>query len=193
MNVPAHACFSDEELVSRASKGDTGAYALLVDRHGARVVKTLYYRVGDRDEAEDLAQEVFVRAFRGIGGFKGEASFGTWIYRIVHNVAASYFVARAAKKRAGVRVPLDACEELQTPPAREADPPTALMSRELRDAIERSIGQLAPDAREYVILRDIEGKSYEEIAAIVDMPLGTVKSRIHRARLQIRRSLESYL
>jgi RNA polymerase sigma-70 factor (ECF subfamily) len=153
----------------------------------------LYYRVGDRDEAEDLAQEVFVRAFRAIGGFKGEASFGTWIYRIVHNVAASYFVARGAKKRPGKGVPLETCAEAETAPARDADPQAALMSRELKEAIEHSIAELTPDARQYVVLRDIEGKSYEEIAAIVDLPLGTVKSRIHRARLQIRRSLESYL
>lgn len=193
MNLPADACFSDEELVRRAARGDREAYGLLVERHCGRVVKTLYYRVGDRDEAEDLAQEVFVRAYRGIGDFKGEASFGTWLYRIVHNTAASYFVARGARKRAGVRVPLDACPEAETAPARNADPQAVAMGRELKDAIEQSIRELEPDMREYVVLRDIEGRPYEEIAAIVDMPLGTVKSRIHRARLLIRRSLESYL
>ncbi len=122
VNPPAEACFSDEELVVRAARGDREAYGLLVRRHGGRIVKTLYYRVGDRDEAEDLAQEVFVRAYRGIGDFEGRASFGTWLYRIVHNVAASHFAARGARKRAGGRVPLDACAEAAAAPARNAAP-----------------------------------------------------------------------
>ena len=183
----------ERELIDRALEGDREAYGRLVERYSAVVIKTLYYLIGDRDEAEDLAQEVFIRAFRGIGSFKGTASFRTWLYRIVHNVGASHFAYRKAKKRSARLVSIDSMEHADIAAGAECGPADRLMSGELREAIEEAVQALPADMREFVVLRDIEERPYEEICEIVGAPLGTVKSRIHRARLLLRDRLKRYL
>jgi RNA polymerase sigma-70 factor (ECF subfamily) len=184
---------SENELIERALRGEREAYGELVERYSAVVTKTLYYLVGDRDEADDLAQEVFIRAYRGLRTFKGTASFRTWLYRIVHNVGASHFAYRKAKKRNARLTSIDALEQGDVAAASTCEPADRLVSGELKDAIEEAIQALPADMRAFVILRDIEERPYEEISEIVGAPLGTVKSRIHRARLLLRDRLKRYL
>ncbi len=184
---------SESELVKQAVQGSREAYGQLVERYSGVVTKTLYYLVGDRDEADDLAQEAFIRAYRGLSTFKGTASFRTWLYRIVHNVGASHFAYRRAKKRDARLTSIDRLECADVSAAADCGPEDRLMSGELKEAIEEAIQALPADMREFVVLRDIEDRPYEEISEIVGAPLGTVKSRIHRARLLLRDRLKRYL
>ncbi len=184
---------SDEALVRKAQQGSGEAYALLVERYSPQVLKTLYYLTGDRDEAEDLAQEVFLRVFRGLRGFRREASFRTWLYRIMHNIAASRLAYRQAEKRGGHLQFAGNEKAAEQPAGRSSDPAQPLMNEELRRAVEEAILSLEPDARELIVLRDIEDRSYEEISRALQLPVGTVKSRIHRARLLLRQRLKRYL
>jgi RNA polymerase sigma-70 factor (ECF subfamily) len=184
---------SEGHLLARAVAGEREAYGLLVERHQDAVVKALCYLVGDRDEAEDLAQEVFIRAYRGLAAFKGSAAFSTWLYRIVHNVSASHYAYRKAKKRNAPLVSLDAGEGGDGVPGPPAEPGDRAERDELREAIASAVRTLPDDMREFVVLRDMEDRSYEEISEIVGAPLGTVKSRIHRARLLLREKLKRFL
>jgi RNA polymerase sigma-70 factor (ECF subfamily) len=184
---------TEKELVERTLRGEREAYGELVDRYSSCVAGTLYYLVGDRDDAEDLAQEVFIRAYRGLDGFQGAASFRTWLYRIVHNVGASHFAYRRAKKRTAHVMSLEAAELSDAVPGGGCEPAQRVMNGELKAAIETAIQELPADMREFVVLRDVEERPYEEISEIAGAPLGTVKSRIHRARLLLREKLKRYL
>jgi len=187
--------FRDEEsaLVERAQQGDSAAFGLLVERYTTSVLTTLYYLTGDREEAEDLAQEVFLKAYTGLRTLRRGASFRNWLYRILHNVSASRWTYLRAQKRQGES---KAAKELQAenaPAGSNYDPAKGVMNQELRAAIEEAIFSLDPESRELIVLRDLEDRSYEEISRITNLPLGTVKSRIHRTRLVLREKLKRYL
>jgi RNA polymerase sigma-70 factor (ECF subfamily) len=184
------ASWSDAELIGRTRRGDVEAFGRLVERYQDYVYNAAYHLLGGDQEAEDIAQEVFVRAFSHLRGFEGRARFSTWLYGITLNCVRSRW--RQERRRATVR--LDGSDEDdeggQDPPADTAGPVEAAMQSERVEAVRSAIACLEPELREAVVLRDIQGLSYEEIAESLGVPLGTVKSRLFRARQALKDLLE---
>ena len=176
-----HGSDEDAELVSRAQTGDRLAFEELVRRHADRLHAVVARLVTDRHEAEEVTQEAFLRAWRGIAGFKGEARFFTWLYRIGVN---------EARRRAERRPPAAAVASLDEQGVDPADPRPApdrhAEHRDLRAALERAVRALDPDYRTPLILRDVEGLSTTEAATIMGLGEAAFKSRLHRARLAVR-------
>jgi len=167
----------DRELVEKARSGDTAAFGALVERHGA-VVHRVAARVVGNDVADDVSQDAFLRAFHRLGRFRGEGTFRSWLLQIVHNTALDT-LARRVPEPAGAPAELDAPDAAPSP---ERQPAGALEESERRDRLELKLRELRPDHRAALVLRDLEGLAYEEIAEITESPVGTVKGRIHRAR-----------
>jgi RNA polymerase sigma-70 factor, ECF subfamily len=169
----------------------------LVGRHGDAVMTAASYLVGNTEDAADVAQETFLRAWRARAGFAGQSSFRTWLLVIAANVARSQASRRRAKKRSAPEVRLDSRPREETIDIPEPDgrscPQGQALRTELKEALEEAILALDGDSRELVVLRDLLGESYESIAAARSLPLGTVKSKIHRARLELRERLGKYL
>jgi RNA polymerase sigma-70 factor (ECF subfamily) len=178
----------DAELVVRAQRGDRAAFEQLVRRHADRLHRVLLRFLGDRDEAEEATQEAFIRAWRGLGRFKHDAQFFTWLYRIGINEAHR---RTARRPPAGLVSSLE--QRLVEPPDRGPSPLVHAERSDLRDALERAVHALAPEYRAPLILRDIEGLSTTEAAAIMELGEAAFKSRLHRARLAIREAVEGYL
>lgn len=185
----ARAADPDQALVDDAVAGDRDAFGELVRRHQTRIVNYAMAIVRDPAEAEDVAQETFIRAYRSLARFRGDSSFKTWLYTIATNAARTGVERRGRRNRvedgsldddAG---PLAAADV----PAGDADAETALVRRE---AIDRALAALPPDLRVAVVLRDVEGLDYKEIAAATGAPIGTVESRIFRARRRLRPLLQ---
>lgn len=174
----------DEELVAKSRAGDIDAFEELVSRYERKVYTTAYRLIGNPDDANDLAQEAFLRAFQAIKNFRGEASFLTWISRIVTNVCRDELRKRCRVNIESLdeRIILDEGEVAKQYPADEAGPAELLEKKELQEEIQGLINNLSPEFRLALVLRDIQGFSYEEIAEQLECSLGTVKSRINRAR-----------
>lgn len=175
-------------LVERAGRGDRQAFEELVRRHADRLYAVLLRFVADSEEAEDVTQEAFLRAWRGIGRFRGDAQFFTWLYRIGIN---------EAKRRAGRRRPAELLSSGDDDPLPEAPdwseaPQLRLEDADLRAVLERAIRKLPLRYRATVILRDVEGLSTREAADVMDLSEAAFKSRLHRARLAVRSSLDEY-
>lgn len=184
----------DLELVRRVQRGERAAFDLLVSRYQHRIAHLIGRYVRDPTEVEDVAQEAFVKAYRGLASFRGESAFYTWLYRIAINTAKNYLVS------AGRRVPdqgVEASEAERFDDAallRDHDTPEGeLMSREVERTVYRAIEALPAELREAVTLREMEGLSYEEIASVMGCPIGTVRSRIFRAREAIDRAIAPLL
>ena len=177
----------DPDLASleRARAGDNGAFEALVLRYQARIVNYASAMVHDAGAAEDVAQETFVRAWRGLGRFRGESTFKTWLYRIATNVARTHLDRRGRRARIADRSLDDEAEPLQAGdvPSPAPDAETALARRE---AIDRALSELPDELRQALVLRDVEGLDYKEIAGVTGAPIGTVESRIFRARRRLR-------
>jgi len=167
----------DIELLRRAADGDSGAFHALVDRHAQRLYRVAVSLVGNAVDAEDVLQETFIGAFRGLQGFEGRASVKTWLTRILVMQAAQF---RRSRKR----------KQLEAMPDSVA---AASKSAEAGIDIQAALGQLSAEHRQVLVLREYEGMSYEEIADVLDVPRGTVESRLHRARNEMREKLKSYL
>jgi len=174
---------TDQQLVARVQKGDSRAFDLLVLKYQHRIFGLISRYVRDVDEIQDVAQEAFIKAYRALPGFRGESAFYTWLYRIAINTAKNYLVARS-RRPPGSDVDIEDAEyyeegallhEIETPE-------NALFGAELKAVVERAISQLPEDLRTAVTLREFDGLSYEDIAEIMDCPVGTVRSRIFRAR-----------
>jgi len=170
------------------------AFATLVDRHKGRVYRTLYQVVGDAADAQDLAQEVFVKLFRNLGSYRGDAAFTTWLHRITLNVAFDWLRAR---RRRPLTVPLEppAAEEDERPPdlpSAEAGPEELTLREERRRCLREAIDRLSPDYREVVLLYHFYHLSYQEIADRLGVPVRTVETRLYRARAHLRRMLMSW-
>lgn len=173
----------DQMLVTRVQHGDKAAFDMLVRKYQHRIVKLVSRYARDSSEALDVAQEAFIKAYRAIPGFRGDSAFYTWLYRIAINTAKNY---RASESRR----PVDHGVDLQDPEQYEIQahlsdmdtPEHLLLTEEIQHTVERAIDELAEDLRTAIILREIEGMSYEEIAQTMACPVGTVRSRIFRAR-----------
>jgi RNA polymerase sigma-70 factor (ECF subfamily) len=184
----------DQQLVVRVQKGDKAAFDLLVRKYQHRIAKLVSRYVHDRAEVEDVTQEAFIKAYRAIKGFRGESAFYTWLYRIAINTAKNYLVAQG-------RRPLTA--DMDTEEAEAVDigtnlrdattPERHLLAEEIGRTVERVLSALPEDLRTAITLREIDGLSYEEIAEIMDCPIGTVRSRIFRAREAIDKELHPLL
>jgi RNA polymerase sigma-70 factor (ECF subfamily) len=167
---------TDEELVSRARRGDLGAFERLVERHRP-VVTRVAARIAGRADADDVAQDAFLRAYHRLDRYRGEGAFRAWLLQIAHNAALSA-VARRRAEPAGLDV-----EPAEAAPADAPKTPAErLEERERRERLELKLRGLRPEHRAVLVLRDVEGLSYEEIATVTDSPLGSVKGRLHRAR-----------
>ena len=174
---------SDKKLVKRVQKGDKGAFDLLVLKYQHKIINLVMRYVRDPELAQDITQEAFIKAYRALPRFRGDSAFYTWMYRIAVNTAKNHL---AAQRRRPMNVELD----LQDPDQydlhaklRETDTPEGVaLSNELKDLVERAIAALPEDLRTAIILRELEGMSYEEIAQTMECPVGTVRSRIFRAR-----------
>lgn len=183
---------SDAQLVKRVQQGDKRAFDLLVVKYQHKIVNLVSRYVRDADEALDVAQEAFIKAYRALPRFRGDSAFYTWLYRISVNTAKNYLVA--AKRR-----PMDYDLDLQDPEqydmhARlktEDTPEAVVLKDEMQQQINRSIAALPEDLRTAIILREIDGMSYEEIAQTMECPVGTVRSRIFRAREAIGKGIDA--
>lgn len=178
---------SDAQLVRRAKGGDRRSFDLLVQRHHNLVYNTAYRMLGDTGSAEDATQTAFIRAYRSLNRFRGKSAFSTWLYRIVSNVCLDALRSRKGDT-VGLEVSYDGDEEAQERPLPDesAEPAANAERSELQRIVHRAISQLPEDYRMVLVLYDITGFSYEEIAGILQIPLGTVKSRLNRARLALR-------
>lgn len=174
----------DNLLIRRAAAGDIEAYGKLVERYQQRIFNLIGRLVGRREAVEDLAQEVFIKAFRKIGSFRFEASFYTWLYSIALNTCRNYY-----RRRGPATVPLEGHEgkEEAGATADERDAPDEVVSRRQRaELVRKALEQLPEEQKEALILCDLEGSSYQEIADITGVPIGTVRSRIFRARANLK-------
>lgn len=185
---------NDQQLVQRVQQGDKAAFDLLVRKYQHRVLKLVSRFVNDAAEAEDVAQEAFLKAYRALPAFRGDSAFYTWLYRIAINTAKNALVSNR-------RRPVDFDLDLQDPEQhdrqsllKDADTPEGvLLTDEIRGVVERALEQLPEDLRTAIVLRELEGLSYEEIAEAMDCPVGTVRSRIFRAREAIDKKLKPLL
>lgn len=174
----------DHELVVRARGGDGVAFDELVRQHAPRVYRVLVRVLGDATSAEDVAQECFARAWRGLAGFREEARFSTWLQRIAMN-EANRFLERESRRET---LPWE--DVMQEVPDLAADTPAAAEARELRRELEAHLAELPASYRVAVVLRDVEGLSNEEAAEVLGLGVRNFKSRLHRGRMELRRRLE---
>ncbi|MEM6640767.1 MAG: RNA polymerase sigma factor RpoE [Pseudomonadota bacterium] len=182
---------NDQVLVERVKQGDRGAFDLLVLKYQHKIVKLVMRYVRDSADALDVTQEAFLKAYRALPRFRGDSAFYTWLYRIAINTAKNYLVAQ--KRR-----PLDYNLDLQDPEQYDMharlknvdSPEHVTLSEEIRNTVNKAINDLPEDLRTAIVLREIEGMSYDEIAQTMECPIGTVRSRIFRAREAIDKQLK---
>jgi len=184
----------DAGFVARCRRGDTEAFAVLVGRHQKKMLNIAFRMIGDYEEACDVVQEAFLSAYRAIGKFRGDALFSTWLYGIVLNQSRSRMrqkVARSRRERESLDDPakLENSSFIEGPCSREMSIVEQLEKRELQEKVQECIGLLEGEQREVLVLRDIQGFSYEEIGVMLKLPEGTVKSRLFRARGALKDSL----
>ncbi len=174
---------TDNELVRLVQSGDKRAFELLFHRHQHKVASLVARYVRDRDEVADLVQEVFIKAYRALPRFRGDSAFYTWIFRIAVNTAKNYIASRG-RRASDLKVDLEDAEYIDGGEAmKHADNPEGELARdEMKKVIDAAISALPEDLRSAVTLREFDGLSYEQIAEIMDCPVGTVRSRIFRAR-----------
>lgn len=177
------AVLTDQQLVAKVQKGDSRAFDLLVLKYQHKIFALIGRYVRDRDEVQDVAQEAFIKAYKALPSFRGESAFYTWLYRIAINTAKNYLVSRS-RRPPGSDVELEDAEYFETGGGlREIEnPENALFGAELKAVVDGAIGALPEDLRTAITLREFDGLSYEEIADIMACPVGTVRSRIFRAR-----------
>jgi len=181
----------DAALIERCRTGDIAAFEPLVEKYRQRVWRLAYNVLRDREEAWDVAQEAFVRAWQALPNFRGQSAFYTWLFRIVMNVASDRARARAARGRAfgTERIPEEDWDRVLVDQPADARPDAAAAGAEQRARIERALATLSADHRRIVVLSDIEGLSYKEIADVLEIPMGTVMSRLHNARKRLKGAL----
>ena len=184
--IPEPSSSDESELIRRCLAGDTEAFEPLVERYRQRVWRLAFQLLHDREDAWDCAQEAFVRAFHSLASFRGQSAFYTWLFRITVNVATDRQRARGAHARAfgAERVPEE--EWKRTTPDPGGGPDQSAVQSEQRERIRQALDALPPKARTIIMLSDVEGLSYREIAEVLDCPIGTVMSRLHNARKRLK-------
>lgn len=185
------AALSDQEIVVLARDGKEAAYRELIRRYERPIFSLVMRMVRNREQAEDLAQETFIKALNAIGTYRPEFKFSSWIFKIANNAAIDFLRRREVDTLSLDGAPnATTADEIEATALQVGDkgetPLAELEARELGSAIERAIGQLRPEYRSCILLRHVEGLAYEEIAQLLDLPLGTVKTYIHRARHELR-------
>jgi len=185
---------TDKELVRRVQKGDRRAFDLLFSRYQFKIMNLVSRYLREPEDVQDVTQEAFIKAFRALPRFRGESAFYTWLYRIAINTAKNHIVARS-RRPPGVDVEVDEAEFYDGGEAlKDLENPEASLARdELSSAIDEAISDLPDDLRSAVTLREFDGLTYEQIAEIMDCPVGTVRSRIFRAREAIERHIAPLL
>jgi RNA polymerase sigma-70 factor (ECF subfamily) len=185
---------TDQQLVAKVQKGDSRAFDLLVLKYQHKIFGLISRYVHDADEVQDVAQEAFIKAYRALPRFRGDSAFYTWLYRIAINTAKNHLVSRS-RRPPGSDVEVEDAEYYDGGAAlRDINTPeNALFGAELKAVVERAISNLPDDLRTAVTLREFDGLSYEDIAEIMDCPVGTVRSRIFRARETIDKQVKEQL
>jgi RNA polymerase sigma-70 factor (ECF subfamily) len=182
----------DQELVQRVKQGDKKAFDLLVLKYQPKIIQLITRYIKDPAEALDVAQETFIKAYRALPNFRGESAFYTWLYRIAINTAKNHIAARA-RRPSDSEIELETAEQFETA-IRLKDqetPEGILLSEEIAETVRQAIEELPEELRTAIVLREFEGLSYEEIAEAMNCPVGTVRSRIFRAREAIDKKLRT--
>ena len=184
----------DAELVKRVQAGDKTAFDILVQKYQHKVVNLVGRFVSDQAECYDITQDAFIKAYRAIGNFRGDSQFYTWLYRIAANTAKNYLASRA-RKSPGYTVDIEDAEHYEGASGLKENttPENLLLTEEIKQTVFAAIEGLPDDLKSAITLREIEGLSYEEIAEVMDCPIGTVRSRIFRARDVIDKELRPLL
>ena len=182
----------DQKLVEKAQRGDKKAFSMLVEKYQRRLNRLLSRMVRDQSEIEDIVQDSFIKAYRAINSFRGDSAFYTWLYRIGINTAKNHLVKLGKRPKAMNDVEIEEIENFKdAPDLRNQEPPeTTMMSNEIVTSVNQTIEALPTELKEAISLREMEGLSYEEIADLMNCPIGTVRSRIFRAREVIAEKLK---
>lgn len=185
----------DQQLVERAQRGDKHAFELLVAKYQRRLARLISRFVRDAAEVEDVTQEAFIKAYRALPAFRGESAFYTWLYRIGINTAKNYLVALGRRPSTSSMIETEDSDEFEAVDLLQDmnTPENELMSKEVVGVVNDTLQKLPEDLRTALTLREIEGLSYEEIAEVMNCPIGTVRSRIFRARETIAANLRPLL
>ncbi|HMV04556.1 MAG TPA: RNA polymerase sigma factor RpoE [Accumulibacter sp.] len=185
----------DHALVERAQAGDGQAFEVLFAKYQRKVARLLSRYIRDQSEVEDVSQEAFIKAYRALPSFRGESAFYTWLYRISINTAKNYLVAQGRRAPTSTEVDADDAESFDDAgQLRDINTPESLLqSRQIGETIDAAMAGLPEDLRSAIMLREIEGLSYEEIAEAMNCPIGTVRSRIFRAREVVAEKLRPLL
>jgi len=179
----------DAHLIDEALAGSTAAFGLLVERYQDRLFNTLVHIAGNAEDAADIAQEAFVQAYLKLNTFQRTAAFYTWLYRIAFNLAVSQ--RRRRRSTSSLEHGRDlGCED---PVAPSTDPAASLEQQELAAQVQAAMNQLSAEFRSVLVLREIDGHDYDTIATMLELPVGTVRSRLHRARLQLKELLQTLM
>jgi RNA polymerase sigma-70 factor (ECF subfamily) len=185
---------TDKELVARAKEGDQAAFGALVQKYQHKILKLIGRYVEDPAEVHDVAQEAFIKAYRGLKNFRGDSALYTWLYRIAINTAKNHLVAQGRRaSTTDVEIEDAVYFEGSSALKEQGSPERHLLSEEIESTVFRAIEQLPEDLRTAITLRELEGMSYEEIAQVMECPIGTVRSRIFRAREAIDKRLRPLL
>ena len=185
---------TDQQLVARVQKGDKKAFDLLMLKYQHKIMSLISRYVRGSDEVQDVAQEAFIKAYRALPNFRGDSAFYTWMYRIAINTAKNYLVARQ-RRPPGVDIDIDDAEHFDGDFQLKdiENPENILFGSELKEVVEKAIESLPDDLRTAVTLREFDHLSYEDIATVMDCPVGTVRSRIFRAREAIDKQVRAQM
>jgi RNA polymerase sigma-70 factor (ECF subfamily) len=189
MHESAHSEPTDRELVERCQRGDLESYEILVGRYRHRVYGLAYSMVRNEQDATDLSQETFVKAWQAIRGFKKNASFYTWLYRITTNQCIDFVRKRDRRPSVPFEEALDPDADVEVPPSNQPLPTDEAQRKELREQIDAALQELSPEHRAVIQLREYDGLEYAAIAKVVGCSMGTVMSRLHYARKHLQKLL----
>ena len=194
INQPRNSEQLDEELVSRVQHGDKAAFDLLVIKYQHKIIQLVNRYVKDPSEAQDVAQEAFIKAYRALGAFRGEATFYTWLYRIAINTAKNYLILRT-RRHSNYQLDIQEVEAIGNEPQLQGmdTPEQLILNEEIMTTLNKAIEDLPEEMQLAFKLREFEGLSYEEIALAMDCPIGTIRSRLFRAREAIDKQLTPLL